>query len=78
VPTYCSTISLSTRTLTHLAELLRAHRRGIGSRSRRLEGSQKVDIEFCGSRMAILSQPSWPLGSHELELLGRIDRISVV
>jgi hypothetical protein len=36
------TIPLSTRTLTRLADLLRAHRRAIGSRWRRLEPDRQA------------------------------------
>ena len=40
--TYRATIPLSTRTLTRLAELLRARRRAIGSRWRRLDPGQQA------------------------------------
>lgn len=39
---YRAVISLSTRTLTRLAELLRARRRAIGSRWRRLDAGQQA------------------------------------
>jgi hypothetical protein len=42
VLTYRATIQLSTRTLTRLAELLRAHRAAIGSRWRRLDPGQQA------------------------------------
>lgn len=42
VLTYRATIPLSTRTLTRLAELLRAHRRAIGSRWRRLDPARQA------------------------------------
>jgi Helix-turn-helix of DDE superfamily endonuclease len=42
VLTYRATIPLSTRSLTRLAELLRAHRAAIGSRWRRLDCSQQA------------------------------------
>jgi hypothetical protein len=42
VLTYRATIPLSTRTLTRLTELLRARRRAIGSRWRRLEPDQQA------------------------------------
>jgi hypothetical protein len=40
--TYPATIPLSTRTLAHLAELLRAHRRAIGCRWRRLDPGRQA------------------------------------
>src|SRR2546429_4040006 len=42
VLTYGATIALSTRTLTHLAQLLRARRAAIGSRWRRLDPGQQA------------------------------------
>jgi hypothetical protein len=42
VLTYRATIPLSTRTLTRLTELLRARRRDVGSRWRRLEPDQQA------------------------------------
>ena len=39
---YPSAISLSTRTLTHLADLLRAHRRARRSRWRRLDPGRQA------------------------------------
>src|SRR5438874_1957482 len=39
---YPATIPLSTRTLTHLATLLRAHRRQLGTRYRRLDAGRQA------------------------------------
>jgi hypothetical protein len=39
---YPSTIALSTRTLTHLSGLIRAHRRAVHSRWRRLDPGQQA------------------------------------
>lgn len=39
---YPSTIALSTRMLTHLSDVIRAHRRAVRSRWRRLEAGQQA------------------------------------
>jgi hypothetical protein len=46
--TYPGTISLSTAHLTHLADVLRAHRRAIGSRWRKLTPSEQALLVVAG------------------------------